>query len=81
MPRDDPGMQALAEAARRETARIYSQFSPEHAQPRDLPLSASDIDYEIDHFHAIGWKASEIAEKLNISKARVARRLLKRTAA
>lgn len=70
------GMDALAEAARTELARVYSGLCPEFKQStgtyQPVRLTNGEITDEVTHFLAYDWSDAQIALKLGVAKAQVA---------
>lgn len=64
----DAGMEALAEAARLELARIYGARCTEYRRTTDM------LEIEVRHFgETLGWSPARVALKLRMSKADVTR--------
>lgn len=61
------GLEALAEAAQLELARVYGRTSPEHKRTREVLIE------EVHHFAGFGWSAGRIALRLRMSKQDVRR--------
>lgn len=63
------GMDALAEAARQELARVYSQSCREY---RNFQRDRKDpMRHDVRHFTDFGYSPRRIALRLGISVARV----------